>query len=119
MSRQILKSAVSCSFNQFFDLPFTIDDILAEFGCTIDRIAINLPRKTLDRPLDNLRHELKRNRQRIELVNEMARHEALIGPLLFEVAEIANQRINVEYSIIVSEHLRGRLITILRIKISW
>jgi hypothetical protein len=40
-------------------------------------------------------------------VNEMARREALIGPLLFEVAEIANQRINVEYSIVVSEHLRG------------
>jgi hypothetical protein len=58
MSRQILKSGVSCSFSQFFDLPFTIEDILAEFGCTIDRTAINLPRKTLDRPLDNLRHEL-------------------------------------------------------------
>jgi hypothetical protein len=37
----------------------------------------------------------------------MARREALIGPLLFEVADIANQRINVEYSIVVSEHLRG------------
>jgi hypothetical protein len=68
---------------------------------------INLPRKALDRPLDNLRRELARNRQRIELVNEIARREALIGPLLFEVAEIANQRINVEYSIVVSEHLRG------------
>jgi hypothetical protein len=107
MSRQILKSGISCSFSQFFDLPFTIEDILAEFGCTIDRTAINLPRKILDRPLDNLRHELARNRQRIELVNEMARREALIGPLLFEVADIANQRINVEYSIVVSEHLRG------------
>jgi hypothetical protein len=107
MSRQILKSGISCDFSQFFDLPFTIEDILAEFGCTIDRTPINLPRKILDRPLDNLRHELARNRQRIELVNEMARREALIGPLLFEVADIANQRINVEYSIVVSEHLRG------------
>jgi hypothetical protein len=107
MSRQILKPGVSCSFSQFFDLPFTIEDILAEFDCTIARAPINLPRKALDRPLDNLRHELARNRQRIELVNEMARREALIGPLLFEVAEIANQRINVEYSIVVSEHLRG------------
>jgi hypothetical protein len=107
MSRQILKPGVSCSFSQFFDLPFTVEDILAEFDCTIDRSPINLPRKALDRPLDNLRRELARNRQRIELVNEIARREALIGPLLFEVAEIANQRINVEYSIVVSEHLRG------------
>jgi hypothetical protein len=107
MSRQILQSGVSCTFSQFFDLPFTIEDILAEFDCTIDRSPIAFPRKALDRPLDNLRHELARNRQRIELVNEMARREALIGPLLFEVAEISNQRINVEYSIVVSEHLRG------------
>ncbi|NJM48322.1 MAG: hypothetical protein HC860_20880 [Alkalinema sp. RU_4_3] len=107
MSRQILQPGVSCTFSQFFDLPFTIEDILAEFDCTIDRSPIDFPRKALDRPLDNLRHELARNRQRIELVNEMARREALIGPLLFEVAEISNQRINVEYSIVVSEHLRG------------
>jgi hypothetical protein len=107
MSRQIFQANVVCTFRQIFDLPFTIEDILAEFDCTIDRSPINLPRKALDRPLDNLRHELARNRQRIELVNEMARREALIGPLLFEVAEIRNQRINVEYSIVVSEHLRG------------
>ena len=37
---------------------------------TIDRSPINLPRKALGRPLNNLRHELDRNRQRIELVNE-------------------------------------------------
>jgi hypothetical protein len=107
MSRQIFQANVVCTFRQIFDLPFTIEDILAEFDCTIDRSPISLPRKALDRPLDNLRHELARNRQRIELVNEMARREALIGPLLFEVAEISNQRINVEYSIVVSEHLRG------------
>jgi hypothetical protein len=107
MSRQILQSVVPCTFSQFFDLSFTAEDVLAEFDCTIDRSPINLPRKALDRPLDNLRHELARNRQRIELVNEMARREALIGPLLFEVAEISDQRINVEYSIVVSEHLRG------------
>ena len=31
----------------------------------------------------------------------------MIGPILFEVAERSNQRINVEYSIAVNEHLRG------------
>jgi hypothetical protein len=51
MSRQILKAGVSCSFSQFFDLPFTIEDILAEFDCTIHRAPIDLPRKALDRPM--------------------------------------------------------------------
>ena len=40
-------------------------------------------------------------------MNEMARREALIGPILFEVAEQENQGINVEYSIAINEHLRG------------
>jgi hypothetical protein len=47
MSRQTLKAGVSCSFSQFFDLPFTIEDILAEFDCTIHRAPIDLPRKSL------------------------------------------------------------------------
>jgi hypothetical protein len=107
MATNILKPGVSCTFSQYFDLPFTIDDILTELGCTIDRTSLNLPRKPLRGTLDLLRHELERNHNRIELVNEMARREALISPILFEVAELSNQRINVEYSIAVNEHLRG------------
>jgi hypothetical protein len=107
MAANILKPGVSCTFSQYFDLPFTIDDILAELGCTIDRTSLDLPRKSLRGTLDLLRRELARNQNRIELVNEMARREALIGPILFEVAELSNQRINVEYSIAVNEHLRG------------
>ena len=30
----------------------------------------------------------------------------MIGPILFEVAELSNQRINVEYAIAADEHLR-------------
>jgi hypothetical protein len=107
MATNILKPGISCTFSQYFDLPFTIDDILAELGCTLDRTSLNLPRKPLSGTLDLLRRELKRNQNRIELVNEMARREALIGPILFEVAELSNQRVNVEYSIAVNEHLRG------------
>lgn len=107
MINNILKSGVSCTFSQYFDLPFTIDDILAELGCTIERTTLNLPRKPLSQSLELLQRELARNQNRIELVNEMARREALIGPILFEVAERSNQRINVEYSIAVNEHLRG------------
>lgn len=107
MTSNILKPGVSCTFSQYFDLPFTIDDILAELGCTIERTTLNLPRKPLSQSLELLKRELARNQNRIELVNEMARREALIGPILFEVAERSNQRINVEYSIAVNEHLRG------------
>lgn len=80
---------------------------MAELGCTIERTSLHLPRKPLSESLELLKKELARNQNRIELVNEIARREALIGPILFEVAERSNQRINVEYSIAVNEHLRG------------
>lgn len=107
MPNQILQPGVPCTFSQYFELPFTIEDILAELDCSIERLSLALPRAVLTHSLGALEKELTRNRHRIELVNEMARREALIGPILFEVAELANQRINVEYSISVSEHLRG------------
>ena len=88
-------------------MPFTIDDILAELGCTIERTSLHLPCKPLSESLELLKKELARNQNRIELVNEMARREALIGPILFEVAERSNQRINIEYPIAVNEHLHG------------
>ncbi|WP_264326060.1 hypothetical protein [Romeriopsis navalis] len=107
MPSQILKPGKSYSFSEYFDLPFVIDDILAELGCGIERCPIELPRQPLLVSLDNLERELQRNTKRIELANEMARREALIGPVLFEVAEMADRRINVEYAISVNERLKG------------
>jgi hypothetical protein len=107
MPSQILKSGTPCTFSQYFELPFTIDDILAELGCRVERQAIEFPNRPLQTSLESLSKELQRNLKRIELVNEMARREALIGPVLFEVAELTDQRINVEYAISVNEHLRG------------
>jgi len=63
---------------------------LAELGCTIERTSLHLPRKPLSESLELLKKELARNQNRIELVNEIARREALIGPILFEVAERSN-----------------------------
>lgn len=106
---RILQPGVPCTFSQYFDSPFTIEDILAEFDITLVRQLIELPQSPILVNLESLERELRRNRNRIELVNETARREALISPILFEVAELANQRINVEYTIAVNEHLRGNV----------
>lgn len=85
---RILKTAQPLTFSQYFDLPFALEDILAEFDCRLVR-------------------QINRNRKHIELVNESARREALIAPILFEVADLTDSRIYMEYSMAVSEHLRG------------
>jgi hypothetical protein len=107
VSSRILQTGVPRSFSQYFEMPFTIEDILAEFEFGLERRPIDLPQSSRPLDLGLLTNELKRNRNRIELVNETARREALISPILFEVAELTNQRINVEYSIAVNEHLKG------------
>jgi hypothetical protein len=104
---RILQPGVPRSFSQYFEMPFTIEDILAEFDFTLEREILDLPKTQMALNLAPLAQELRRNRNRIELVNETARREALISPILFEVADLTNQRINVEYSIAVSEHLKG------------
>ncbi|NEP30176.1 MULTISPECIES: hypothetical protein [Moorena] len=45
--RRILKAGQPYSFSQYFDLPFTLEDILAEFDCTFVRSHIDLPRPPL------------------------------------------------------------------------
>lgn len=107
VSSRILQAGVPRSFSQYFEMPFTLDDILAEFDFTLERRSIDWPHTKTALDLNLLMRELLRNRNRIELVNETARREALISPILFEVAELTNQRINVEYSIAVNEHLKG------------
>ena len=69
MSRsRILKAGQPCTFSQYFDLPFTLEDILAEFDCTLQRVPINLPRAPFTASVEPLLHQLQRNRNRIELV---------------------------------------------------
>ena len=96
VASRILQAGVPPSFSQYFEMPFTIEDILAEFDVTLERGAIALPETSRALDVAGLEREVRRNGNRIELVNEMARREALISPILFEVAELANRRINVE-----------------------
>ncbi|MDJ1170212.1 hypothetical protein PMG71_12300 [Roseofilum sp. BLCC_M154] len=108
-SSRIFKPGESYTFSQYFDLSFTLEDILAEFDSHLVRSPLDLPRKSLKTPIEPLLYQLERNRKRIELANETARREALISPILFEVADLADLRIHVEYAIAVNEYLRGTL----------
>jgi hypothetical protein len=108
-SRLILKAGESYTFSRYFELPFTIDDILAELGCTVERKNLTLPETSETLDLQFLQQQLRRNLSHIDLVNETARREALIGPILFEVCDLTNRRLNIEYSIAVNDYLKGTL----------
>jgi len=108
-SRRILKAGESDTFSRYFELPFTIDDILTELNCTLERRNLALPESSEVFDLRFLQQQLQRNLSHIDLVNETSRREALIGPILFEVCDLTNQRLNIEYSIAVNDYLKGTL----------
>ncbi|MEB3181624.1 MAG: hypothetical protein VKL59_21705 [Nostocaceae cyanobacterium] len=108
-SRRILKAGESYTFSRYFELSFTIDDILAELDCTIERENLSLPETSRILDIQLLQQQIQRNLSHIDLVNETARREALIGPILFEVCDLTNQRLNIEYSIAVNDYLKGTL----------
>ncbi|WP_071517931.1 hypothetical protein [Geitlerinema sp. PCC 9228] len=106
---KILQPGQPCTFSQYFDLPFALEDILAEFNCTLQRSPIDLPRQPFPASIDPLLQQIHRNRKRIELANETARREALIAPILFEIIDLSDRSMYVEYTIAVNEHLRGTI----------
>ncbi|NES99550.1 MAG: hypothetical protein F6K61_03070 [Sphaerospermopsis sp. SIO1G1] len=108
-SRQIFNPGESYSFSRYFELSFTIDDILAELNCTVARNNLTLAEHPETIKLEFLQHQIQRNLSHIDLVNEATRREALISPILFEVCDLTNQRLNIEYSIAVNDYLKGTL----------
>jgi hypothetical protein len=68
-----------------------------------------LPRQPFPASIDPLLQQIHRNRKRIELANETARREALIAPILFEIIDLSDRSMYVEYAIAVNEHLRGTI----------
>jgi hypothetical protein len=86
------------------------EDILAEFGYTLQRSMLTLPQSTahLDR-LDNLKTRIQESLPYISLTSEAARRELLIAPLLLEVVHYTRAQLRIEYPLTVTEQLKGSL----------
>jgi hypothetical protein len=110
MSRQpkVLKPDEAYTFSKYFELPFDIEDILADLGCTLDRTLLELPRSAqpIDR-LAELAEQIQDGIRYVGITSEQARREFLIAPVIREVCRITQQRVRVEYPIVVNNWLRG------------
>ena len=115
MPKKILQEGQSYTFRSYFEMPYEADEILAEFGYTLSRLRLPLPatEKRLDR-LPELRQRLEDTLLLISLSNEAARREALVFPVLLEVARFCQCQIRIEYPLNVSNWLKGNLDYLLR-----
>jgi len=115
MPKKILQEGQSYTFRSYFEMPYEADEILAEFGYTLTRYRLPLPVTTLqlDR-LPELRQRLEETLLLISLSNEAARREALVFPVLLEVARFCQCQIRIEYPLNVNNWLKGNLDYLLR-----
>ena len=108
---KVLDPNESYSFSKYFDLPYSPEDILADLGCTIERTdRENLPYTQCELDwLPELAESMRRRLKRVNTTTEQARREALIFPLLDRICDLFDYSINIEYSISVSNWLKGSL----------
>ncbi|MGH2414157.1 MAG: hypothetical protein ACRDEA_10795, partial [Microcystaceae cyanobacterium] len=103
---KILQEGQSYTFRSYFEMPYEADEILAEFGYTLVRSRLSLPvtEKRLAR-LPELRQRIEDTLLLISLSNEAARREALVFPVLLEVARFCQCQIRIEYPLTVNNWL--------------
>lgn len=91
-------------------MPYEPEDILAEFGYTLQRSILTPPQSTapLDR-LEDLKARIQESLPYISLTSEAARRELLIAPILLDVVHYTHAQLRIEYPLTVSDRLKGSL----------
>lgn len=107
---KVLKADESYTFSKFFELPFEIEDVLADLGCQFTRQPLTLPRS--DRPLPGLtalEEQIQDGLRYVGITSEQARREFLIAPIIRELCRTTQQQVRVEYAVTVNHWLKGTL----------
>jgi hypothetical protein len=116
MAHKILLPDKSYSFRSYFKMRWSIVDILQELGVGFGKARIQVPGAAAIDPdrLVALQQRVQATAARVNLASEAARREALIFPVLFEVAELTGAQMEIEYAVEVSRYLYGELDYLLR-----
>ena len=100
----------SYTFSNYFDLDIEPEDLLAEFNYGFTRKKLTLPQSNQDfSSLVSLQESLERRLPFVSLSSEIARREVLIAPILLTLIDYTQAQLRIEYSLTVSEQLKGSL----------
>ncbi len=111
MSRlNLLEKGKSYTFRSYFEMPYEVDDILAEFGVGYNVQKLVLPRAEVATDIvETLRSKLENDLQVVLLSSETARREILVAPVLTLIARLSKSQLRIEYLLTVDEFLKGKL----------
>ncbi len=111
MSRKpLLDPNRSYTFSNYFDLNADVFDLLAEFGYSLTRSKQLLPQflGSLEQ-VEILKERIDAILPYVDLVNETARREIFIAPIVSELVRITHARLSIEYPLQVTPQLQGSL----------
>ena len=111
MSRApILNPKETYTFSRYFELTADAEDVFEELGYQLKTKMLELPTTSDDIGfLPELQQRLLQTLELVDLSSEMARRETLIAPILLEICTHTKQKLKIEYTINVSQQLRGSL----------
>jgi hypothetical protein len=115
--KPILVPGQNYTFSQYFDLNVDTFDLIAELGYELSRNQLQLPKFLGElEQISDLTRRLNAVLPLVDLVNEAARREILIAPIVSEVVACTQARLNIEFPILVNSQLQGILDYLLRTK---
>ncbi len=106
---RILKPGEIYTFSKFFELAFDPEDILAELGCTLKRLPLDLVPFNEELDYSPLKHRIEQSLTHVDLTSEAARREVVIAPILLELCNYTHAKLKIEYPIVANEQLKGTL----------
>jgi hypothetical protein len=107
---KILDVEQSYTFCSYCEMPYEIEDILAEFGYRLERSQVNLAQfQGLVPGCDRLAQQLRQRLNYVSLSSEAARRETFIAPIVMDAAELSLAQVRIEYPLNVTNWLKGTL----------
>jgi hypothetical protein len=112
---QILDSQQAYTFSKIFELRIEADDLAREFGYSLQKARLNLPKYMGELPrLADLQQRIEAVLPYVSLGSETSRREVFISQVVLEVVQQTKAQLRIEYPIKVSEQLQGVLDYLLR-----
>lgn len=105
----ILKKDKSYTFSDYFELSYPTEDIVAELGYQYQFTKLTLPLGMVNHSLEKLQTMFYEKLPYVSLNSETAKREMIVAPILLELLDEIKVKIDIEYPIYVSEHLKGNL----------
>jgi len=84
MNKAILQKDKSYTFTDYFELNYSTEDIVAEFGYQYALTRLALPRMSAAATTDRLKDVFYKKLPHVSLTSETARREMLVAPILLE-----------------------------------